>query len=710
MRNFLLRYFSLVLVVLLISSCSNNPHPDEDPKSDTTIYYSSYISPPKDYDPAVCYVSTDLAFLKHCYESLLDYDYLNRPLELKPLLAKNVPMARPIVGKNGERLGTSYRFTIHSGITYADDLCFPGGKGREVTVDDFVYSFKRAADPDVTCPIFDSLKHIEGFEEYSQKLKKLRSQLPELASFDLYKRAGDLPGVKVRGKYTFDLVLKDEYPQILYWLAMRFISAVPHEAVDFYDGKRDLGDEPNTFNKHPVGTGPYKINWEMHNPEFQIVFDKNEKWWGYKNPEASPGLSSFPQKPGAASDLETLAWTKEDAGRKLGQIDRAVMLKEKESLPRFSKFIQGYYDSSTIPVEKMHELLVGDELSPTMKEQGIRLEKELCMDLRYLGFNMQDDTIGAPIKFADPKLEANRAVELERRKKIRQAMALAIDYESYLRTFRKGSAINAQTIIPPAISGYDENYTHPYKQYEPNLARAKQLLEEAGYGNGIDPQTKQHLELHFIVGNTTPELRQEMEFFTKCWRHIGIDVNLETCEFNKFYDKATAGNFHLFFWGWGADYPDPENFLFLLYGKNSNRLNAQAPNYSRFENSRYDKLFKAMETMTDGSSINWTKNGKTVRRSRESIVVEMRDMLAEECPVIPLYHNKKFIMYHSWITNIKPHPQSEFEFEFYKIDKDKRTALREKWNKPLIWPAYVFVGVLLIFFIPAVITIRKERR
>lgn len=711
----------------LFQACSNNPYPDEK-KSDENIFYGVYNNPPKDLDPQYTYSSFEITLLKHTYESLFDYDYMARPLKILPQLATSVPTPVKKYDEAGKLQSVTYSINLRKGVEFIDDPCFEAtnGIGREVNSGDFEFAFKRLADPNTNCPIVDKFYFVKGFKDYRSKIEAERALMikeakeanPDadkiyISSKELYDRCGAIPGLVVKDRYSFDIVLDSSYPQIMYWFALRFVAATAHEAVDYYNGSIDSETlEPMEFRHRPVGTGPYRIKWDEYNREAKIVLVKNEKWWGWKDKNASPGVTSFPAEPSSPQDIESEAWTPADANRKLCQADRIELYKETEMLPQFSKFLQGYYDSTFIPVERMDEVAgSGDNVSEAMAAKGIRMVKNPRMDIFYLAFNMDDDTVGAPTKFKDPELEANRKVELDRRRKLRQAMSLAINYDTFLEIFFKSSAVSAQTFIPPGIQGYDDNFKNPYKIYDPELKEAKRLMEEAGYHNGIDPKTGTHLTLNFAVMGTTSTSKLINDYFVDCWKRLGINVKLDASDWNTYTKKLDDGNFHISTNGWGASYPDPEYFYFLLYGENSKKYGSTKANVSRFENKQFDLLFKQMETMaTDEKRTYTTLDGREVTETRGQIIDQMRDLIVEESPFIPVYHTVQFIMYHSWLKNVKPHPQAENEFEFYRVNKEERAAKRKEWNKPTIWPIFIIVFGFIIFLVPAIVTIRKERR
>lgn len=686
------------------------------------MYYAAFDELPRDLDPQRSYTADDGLLLSLCYEGLLQYDYLKRPLELIPELATEVPTAQPLKNAEGVITGVLYQFTIQEGAFFIDDPCFPEGKGREMTAKDFEYAFQRVADPSVNNPVFDNIAYIAGMRDMRKRIEAIRKASgvtskdkgkPKRTTAEMYAEAGGIEGIRLTGSHSLDIVLEGEYPQILYWLAMRFVSAVPHEAVDYYYEGRDDPDGvgPQEFDKRPVGTGPFYFKWDEYS-RAKMVLQKNEDWWPLKFPERKVPGTIFPLEPGEPSDIANGFWNEEIAGKPLPFIDRLEFYLEKEALPKFSKFIQGYYDRSSVPTENFDQIFeAGQELSGEMKKKNMTFAKDAEIGIFYTGFNMEDDQVGAPEKFKDPALEANREATLERNKKLRQAMSLAINTKEYLRIFYSGLGLPAQSPLPPGITGYDPDYVNPYCVYDPELKKAKQLLIEAGYPGGKDPATGKALKVSFDVGSTVTRMRTMYTWFTDGWEKLGINVEINATDYNQFQTKMYSGSYQIFNWGWLADYPDPENFLFLSYGPNSARYNEHNPNHARYESKEYDFYFEKLETLPNDGSATWTDDaGKEITMSRMELIKKCRDVFVEDAAWIPSIHRETYLLANPWTSYAKPHPITGANLKHYQIDKDLRNSLREKWNEPVTWPAYALVAGLIIGILPAYLTVRRERR
>ena len=177
---------------------------------------------------------------------------------------------------------------------------------------------------------------------------------------------------------------------------------------------------------------------------------------------------------------------------------------------------------------------------------------------------------------------------------------------------------------------------------------------------------------------------------------LGITMENRTTDYNRFQDKARNGNFQMLSWGWNADYPDPENFLFLLYGPNS-RAKFDGENTANYDNPEYNRLFDQMQNMENTPK-------------RLQIIRQMKGILQRDAPWVFTFHPVSFGLYHGWLKNGKPNNMANNTLKYQRIDGDLRASRRAEWNQPALWPIWAFVGFLIIGTIPAAITVwRRER-
>ncbi len=717
MRRRVIPLYILIFAILLSGCIPNNPYRED--QKEANIFYNSFSEPPKHLDPAKSYSSNEYTILGQIYEPPLQYHYLKRPYTLIPLVAERVP--EPVyLDKKGNRLPKDapvekvhraiYEIKIKRGILYAphpafaraedgsplymnlkeEDLNdiyspedFPQKGTRELKADDFIYQIKRLADPTVASPILPILeKYILGMQEFSQaireyvgRLKREGKPIPPVIDYSRF----PFSGVEKVDDHTFRIILKRKYPQFVYWLAMPFFSPMPEEVVHFYS-QPPLVERNITLDRFPVGTGPFRL--KTFKPQLEMVLVKNENYHG----------ETYPTE-GEPSDRE--AGFLEDAGKPMPFLDEIVFKLEKEAIPRWNKFLQGYYDLSGITSDSFDQAVIltaegRAELTGTMKEKGIRLITAVRPSTYYMGFNMLDDVVGGYD---------------ERKKKLRQAISIVLDYEEYIEIFNNGRGIPAMSPIPPGIFGYIEGreginpfvYDWDEKKGKPvrkSIEEARRLMGEAGFPDGRDAATGKPLIITFDNAWTGVDAKPVINWFIKKFSLLGIQLENRTTDYNRFQEKMLKGNFQFFSWGWNADYPDPENFFFLLAGSNS-KVKYHGENAANYENPEFDRLFRLMENMENGPE-------------RLKIIRRMIRILQEDSPWVWGYHPVSFTLAHSWVKNLKPNSMANNTMKYIRIDPKKRAELREKWNKPRLMPVVAFLLVVVIITVPAIIKVSRR--
>lgn len=669
-----LRFISvlgLVLSMTGLSSCSNDPYPPV--RDDQKVLYSSFVDAPRTLDPATAYDTRAHAITGAVYDTLLKYHFLKRPLELMPGLARALPERTELADGR-----VRYRFELREDLLYADDECFElGGAGRstrEVVAEDVAFQLARIADAEVGSPVIEPFSNILGFQEFRRLLTERRDADPGFTDrpiHEQYQAIGSIAGIKTPSRHVLEVTLHRAYPQIKYWFAMEFATPIPWEAIVFYDGQEG---RPR-FDDHPVGTGPYLLS--EYDKQARYVLERSPNWYGVRHPEWRAPSAVFPSE---GEKEDRLTGRLEYAGRSLPFIDRVEVRREKENIPRFNKFLQGYYDSSGIIKESFDKVVQEDALSPEMAARGVSLGKSVALDVFYIGFNLDDDVVGRSGG--------------ERSRKLRQAMSLVIDVEEYSRIFMNGRGVPAQSPIPPGIYGYQTDYRNPYARVD--LIRAQTLMTEAGYPDGIDSETGEALRLTFDSHDTSTAGMTQVRFYTSAWKRLGIDVRIEATNYNQFQEKQRNGAYQIFQSGWVADYPDPENFLFLLWSE-MGKSKFGGPNAANFSNTEFDELFVAMKTRENDAQ-------------RMAEIREMTAILEHERPWIELFHREDYSLYHGWVKNVKPMGISTPTYQYRDIDPTLRAQHRLDWNEPIVWPAYALFVAAILIVLPAISTYRKERQ
>ena len=165
-------------------------------------------------------------------------------------------------------------------------------------------------------------------------------------------------------------------------------------------------------------------------------------------------------------------------------------------------------------------------------------------------------------------------------------------------------------------------------------------------------------------------------------------------DFNRFQDKVRQGNAQLFFFGWNADYPDPENLLFLLHGAQG-KVKFNGQNAANYQNPEYDALFERMKAMPDGAA-------------RQQIIDRMVAILQHDAPWIFAFHPMSYSLQHGWVLNRKTGAMVRNTMKYQRIDLERRTAARAAWNEPVVWPLALVALLLAALVAPALIHWRRR--
>ena len=711
-----MRFPTALACLFLLAGCGkvwNDPYPASE--SGKNILYSSFSERPKHLDPAQSYTADEYDFIWQVYEPPLQYHYLQRPYTLIPATAAAIPKPRYYSSAGAELPASAkevaysvYEIHIKPGILYQphpafardtagrslylelkpEDLRdkfriadFPGSGSRELVAADYVYQIKRLAHPRIHSPILGHMSdYIVGLKEYAALLEKedkaLQAAQPESAPpvWDSLARH-EISGVEAVDRYTYRIRVRGKYPQFIYWLAMPFFAPVPPEADRFYS-QPGMAEKNFSLDWYPVGTGPYMLT--ENNPNARMVLARNPNFRGEPYPSAG-------EPEDAAAGL--LA----DAGKTAPLIDTVVFTREKEGIPYWNKFMQGYYDQSGISNDNFDSAVrvdIGGDaaLSPEMASRGIRLKTSVATSVYYLSFNWLDPVVGGQ----------GDAAGKERARKLRQAISIAVDNEEFISIFANGRGVPGQGPIPPGIFGYrggDDGYNAVVYEKtggawrRKSIAQAKELMAEAGYPNGRHSGSGAPLVLYLDTTGGGPGGKARLDWYRKQFQKIDIQLEFRTSDWNRFQEKIRKGNTQMFFLGWNADYPDPENFMFLLHGPQG-AVKLGGENKANYLNPEFDRLFEQMKNMENGPE-------------REAIIDRMVAVLRQDAPWVWAYYPKDYSLYHAWLHNVKPNQMARNGLKFYRLDPALREEKRAEWNRPVVWPLLLLLALLVVGTLPA---------
>ena len=466
------------------------------------------------------------------FERLLTYDYLARPAKLVPQAAE----AMPEVSDGGK----SYVFHIRKGIYFAPDPAFKGVR-RELTAQDYAYSFKRFLDPKNRSPSANVLEgKIAGMDEAVAKAKKS-------GRFDY-----DAPvaGLQTPDRYTLKITLTAPDYNFLYIMGFNALGAQAREVIDAY------GEQSGA---HPVGTGAYML--EQYVPRSKIVLVANPEYRGYTWDFKSTGSAWDEQ---LVHDMR---------GKKMPQVGRVEVSIIEEEQSRWLAFQGKQIDFDFLPQAAAPTVLDGTELKPSFKAEGIRMNTVIEPGLAYVIMNFRDPLLGGD------SLEKNA---------LRRAIAMSYNVQDEISQVRMGLAVKAEMVIPEGVVGHDPNYRSSIA-YDPALAN--KLLDHFGYKRGADGYRTLPDGGPLVIKMAT-EASAKNVVFSEIWKRgldkIGIRVDFKVSNYADNLRAATECKLMMWNGSWSADYPEGDNFMQLLYGPNAGQGNNGCYSSPAFD-ALYDK-------------------------------------------------------------------------------------------------------------------------
>ena len=497
------------------------------------------------FDPAQISDLYSSLMASNMFDALYQYEFLARPVRLRPNTAAALPEASADF--------KTFTIRVRPGIYFSDDPAFKGQK-RELVAADYVYSIKRHFDPRWKSPNYQTLANnqIVGLDALRQAA--IRDKKP----FDY-----DAPveGLRAVDRYTLQIRLAAPNPRLTDALSdPSRTGAVAREVVELYDDK---------IMEHPVGTGPYRLaNWRRSS---QVTFDKNPNYRDEFYTEEAPAGDPLAQA--AVAKLK---------GRKLPMIDRVEINIIEQPQPRWLSFVNREMDILwQVPEDFTAIAIPNNQVAPNLAKQGVYQVRYQRNDASMSYFAMENPVVGGytPEKVA-----------------LRRAIALAVDVQREIRDVRRGQAIPAQSIVPPGLWGYDPAFKSEMGEF--SRAKAKALLDLYGYkdrdGDGWREQPDgSPLTIEYATQPNELE-RQLTTLWKKNMDAIGVRIVFKLAQWPENLKASRVGR--LMMWGvaWTGG-PDGEEFLVLGDGPEKGQSN-----HARFDNPEYNRLFQLQRSLPDG--------------------------------------------------------------------------------------------------------------
>ena len=481
----------------------------------------------------------------HIFEGLYTYDHLARPVKIRPLTADGMP-----------EVSADFRVwtvKIKPGIYFANDPAFKGQR-RELVAQDYVYAYKRFADPANKSPAWTSMEATN----YLGLLELRKAALVNRRPFDY---DTDIEGISALDRYTIRFKVAEGRPRLIEDFAGGdLLGAVAREVVEHY------GDQ---IDAHPVGTGPFRLaEWRRssfiameRNPDFREMFY-----------DAQP----------AADDADGQAMLARLKGRRLPMIDRVEISIIEEEQPRWLAFLNGEADLAfRVGYQFAAQAMPNGKVAPNLAKKGIRGYPINEAAGNYYYFNMDDPLVGG--------YSADRVA-------LRRAIGLGLDTRTVINYAYNGLGAVSQGPTLPNTVGYDPHFKSEFSDYDP--ARANALLDLYKYARGTGGwrSTPDGTPLALKVWTQSDQRNRKIsEIFNKNMNALGIRVQFVVAQWPDNYKAARAGKLQI--WGLGGSSSSPD--AVGAYARlDSNQIGGQ--NFARFKWPAMDVLYNELQTMPDG--------------------------------------------------------------------------------------------------------------
>jgi ABC-type transport system substrate-binding protein len=214
------------------------------------------------------------------------------------------------------------------------------------------------------------------------------------------------------------------------------------------------------------------------------------------------------------------------------------------------------------------------------------------------------------------------------------------------------------------------------------LAEARALMAQAGYPAGRDERTGKPLVLNYDYGKpASPERKAEIDWMVRQFAKLGVQLEIRTTDYNQFRDKMRRGAQQVYWWGWTPDYPDAENYLFLLTGPQS-MARFDGSNHVNYQDDEYDRLYAELRTLDDGPR-------------KQDLVDRMVAIAQRDAPWSMGYFPYTSLAFQPWVHNGKPSIVIPDRIKYLRLDTAQRAELVAQWNRPVWWPLLLPVAAAL---------------
>lgn len=337
------------------------------------------------------------------------------------------------------------------------------------------------------------------------------------------------------------------------------------------------------FGLHPVGSGPYRFVSAIQDKD--VILARNDSYW-----------AGVPSPPAGGH-----------------RIERVVFQVVPDTITSALELRKGSADlaSNVITPDMIHEL---------KRDPNVKIESGPNSAVMYMTFNV-----------ADPLL---------RDKRVRQAVACALDRQAIVDAIWRGQGVLADTLLP--VGHWAAASDIELAQYPHDVTRAERLLDDAGF-----PAGKDGVRLTLTIKTSTDETTRLLAaVLQQQLRAAGIRLEIRSSEFGTFYSDVTHGAFQLYVLRWIGSNEDPDIFR---YAYSSASFPPKGANRGHYVNPRVDVLLTAAASERD-------------QAARRADYVEVQKILADELPSIPLWYPNNEVIHTLRVEGVETNSSGTFDF------------------------------------------------
>lgn len=375
-----------------------------------------------------------------------------------------------------------------------------------------------------------------------------------------------------------------------------------------------FGDEEGHVIESVEATGDYEVTITLKRPMAPFLKNLAMSPFGIASPTAFEEQGdAFGDNPVGTGPFKFVEWNRNDTVRieknedywidGEPKLDEVVFRSIPDNSGRLNALLAGEIDLADGINPSDAETIEGDE--------NLQLFERPSMNVGYLGLTNTREPFNDPL--------------------VRQAMNHAIDRQAIIDAFFEGRGEVAKNPMPPVISGYNDSI----EGYEYDPEKAKELLEEAGLGDGFEME----LWAMPVPRPYMPDGQKVAEAIQSDLAEVGITAEIVSYEWATYLEKAANGEADAFLLGWTGDNGDADNFLYVLLDQD----NIGSNNYTYYENQELHDILIEAQTEVD-------------EEVRNDLYMQAQEIIHEDAPWVPLAHSTPLLAGGSNVIDFKAHP------------------------------------------------------